>query len=69
MIKQLVLASALGLGFTACGSSDSVAATATKGDAFCKLAQTAKDDNDALDALDFTDSAKVKLELPRPSIR
>ncbi len=64
MIKQLVLASALGLGFTACGSSDSVAATATKGDAFCKLAQTAKDDNDALDALDFTDSAKVKLELP-----
>ena len=64
MIKQLVLVSALGFGFTACGSSGGVAATATKGDAFCKLAQTAKDDNDALDALDFTDSAKVKLELP-----
>lgn len=64
MIKQLVLVSVLGLGFTACGTSDGVAATAAEGDAFCKLAQTAKDDNDALDALDFTDTAKVKLALP-----
>jgi hypothetical protein len=63
MIKQLVLVSVLGLGFTACGSSDSVAATATEGDAFCKLAQTAKDDNDSLNALDGSDIAKIKVEL------
>lgn len=50
------------LGLTACGSSDGVAATATKGDAFCKLAQVAKDDNDALDAIDFTDPVVVKRE-------
>jgi hypothetical protein len=63
MIKQLVLVSALGLGFTACGTSDSVAATAAKGDAFCTLAQTAKDDNDSLNALDGSDIAKIKVEL------
>ena len=63
MIKQLVLVSVLGLGFTACGTSDSVAATAAKGDAFCKLAQTAKDDNDTLNSLDGTDVAKIKREL------
>jgi hypothetical protein len=51
------------LGLSACGSSDGVAATATKGDAFCKLAQVAKDDNDAFEAVDASDSAKVKLEL------
>ena len=63
-MKKLVLFSVVALGFTACGSSDGVAATATKGYAFCTLAQTAADDNDTLDALDFTDSAKVRLDLP-----
>ncbi|MEO8267206.1 MAG: hypothetical protein ABI706_17015 [Ilumatobacteraceae bacterium] len=63
MIKHLVLVSVLGLGFTACGSSDSVAATAAKGDAFCKSAETAKVDNDALNAIDGTDTTKIKLEL------
>ena len=63
MIKQLALVTALGLGFTACGTSDGVAATAAQGDAFCKLAQTAKDDNDSLNALDGTDVAKIKREL------
>jgi hypothetical protein len=53
----------IALSFTSCGSSDSVAATATKGDAFCKLAQVARDDNDALSAADFTDKAKLKLLL------
>ncbi len=63
MRAQLGVAALLVLGLTACGSSDGVAATATKGDAFCKLAQIAKDDNDALDAIDITDPDKVKLEL------
>ena len=62
MRAQLTVAALLALGLTACGGSDGVAATATKGDAFCKLAQAAKDDNDALDAIDVTDPAKVKLE-------
>jgi hypothetical protein len=64
MRTPLVIAALLAVGLTACGSSDGAAATATKGDSFCKLAQAAKDDNDALDALDFTDTAKVKLQLP-----
>ncbi len=50
------------LALAACGSSDGAAATATEGDAFCKLAQTAKDDNDALDNVDITDPQAVKLE-------
>ena len=50
------------LGLTACGSSDGVAATAHQGDAFCKLAQSAKDDHDALDNLDISNPDKVKLE-------
>jgi hypothetical protein len=64
MRKQLALTALLVLGLTACGSSDGVSATAKQGDAFCKLAQTAKEENDTLDATDFTDSAKVKLQLP-----
>jgi hypothetical protein len=63
-VKKLLLVSVVALGFSACSSSDGVAATAAKGDAFCRLAQTAKDQNDQLDALDFTDTAKVKLNLP-----
>ena len=62
-MKRLALVSLAALSFTACGSSG-VAATATKGDSFCKLAQVAKDDNDTLSSIDFTDAAKVKLELP-----
>ncbi len=64
MRKQLGLTALLVLGLTACGSSDGVSATAKQGDAFCKLAQTAKEDNDALNKINFTDSAKVKLQLP-----
>ena len=63
MRRSLTLATIVALGLTACGSSGGVAATASKGDAFCKLAQTAKDDNDSLDALDGSDPAKIKLEL------
>ena len=63
MIKQLVLVSVLGFGFTACGSSGGVAATASAGDSFCKLAQAAKDDNDSLSAVDSSDPAKIKVEL------
>ncbi len=62
-MKRLVLLSVAALSFAACGSSDEVAATATEGDAFCKLAQIAKDDNDALDNVDLSDPAAVKLEL------
>ena len=73
MISKLALVSVVALGFTACGSSGGgVTATAKEGDAFCKLAQTAKDDNDALDALseaELSDTAKVKLDSARRSIR
>ncbi len=61
-MKRLAFLCVLALPLVACGSSDGVAATAKEGDAFCKLAQVAKDDNDALDTIDITDSAKVKLE-------
>ena len=63
MRKSLVLATIVALGMTACGSSGGTAATATRGDAFCKLAQTAKDDNDALDAVVTSDTTKLKLDL------
>ena len=49
------------LGLTACGSSDGVAATAHQGDAFCKLAQSAKADHDALDNMDISNPDQVKL--------
>jgi hypothetical protein len=62
-MKRIALLSLVALGLAACGSSDGVAATATEGDAFCGLAQIAKDDNDSLDNIDITDPAKVKLEL------
>ncbi len=62
-MKRLVLLSVAALSFAACGSSDEVAATATEGDAFCKLAQIAKDDNDALDDIDITDPTKVRVGL------
>ena len=53
-MKRLAVLCILALPLAACGSSDGVAATAKEGDAFCKLAQTAKDDNDALDTIDVT---------------
>jgi len=62
-MKRLALMGLLGFAFTACGSSDGQAATASEGDNFCKLAQVAKDDNDALDDLVPTDPAKVKVQL------
>jgi hypothetical protein len=61
MRKQLALTALLVLGLTACGSSDGVAATAKQGDAFCKLAQSAKDDHDALDVMDTSNPDTVKL--------
>lgn len=57
----LGLTALLVLGLTACGSSDGVAATAHQGDAFCKLAQSAKDDHDALDTMDISNPDTVKL--------
>jgi hypothetical protein len=55
------LVASLLIGAAACGSdAGGVAATAKRGDAFCKLADQANADNDALDAVDFTDTAKVK---------
>lgn len=63
MMKRLALLSVVALSFTACGSSDGQAATATEGDAFCTLAQDAADDEDAVQKMDINDSAKVKLLL------
>ena len=61
-MKRVAVLSILALSLAACGSSGGVA-TAKEGDAFCKLSQSAKDDNDALNALDFTDATKVKVSL------
>jgi hypothetical protein len=63
MKKRLALLCVAALSMAACGSSDGAAATATEGDAFCKLAQVAADDHDAVDSMDFTDSTAVKLQL------
>ncbi len=63
MRKQLVATAAVILGLASCGSSGGVAATASKGDAFCKLAQSANQDNDTFEAVDASDAAKVKLDL------
>ena len=63
MRKQVVATMAVILGLASCGSSGGVAATASKGDAFCKLAASAKQDNDTLNALDFSDPTKLKLDL------
>jgi hypothetical protein len=62
-MKPLVLLSVVAMSFTACGDDKKVAATATAGDEFCTLAQVAADDNDALDEMDVTDAATVKLQL------
>ena len=62
-LNRLALVGMIGVAVTACGSSDSQAATASKGDNFCSLAQVAKDDNDNLDSLDPTDPAAVKVQL------
>ena len=43
IMKRLVLVSVAALSFAACGGSDELAATATEGDEFCRLAQIAKD--------------------------
>ena len=61
-MKRLAILCVATLALAACGSSDGAAATATEGDEFCKLAQSAKDDNDALDSVDITDAEQVKLE-------
>jgi hypothetical protein len=63
LTRGLALLSVVALSFTACGSSDGRAATATEGDAFCTLAQDAADDHDAVQTMDVNDSAKVKLLL------
>jgi hypothetical protein len=65
-MKRIALASIVALSFTACGDNTSVPATAAKGDAFCTLAQTAHDDNKALNDMsnsDLADKAKIKLRL------
>ncbi len=62
-MKRFALVCVAGFSVAACGSTVGQPATATKGDAFCKLAQTAKDDNDALDNLDPTNPTEVKLQL------
>jgi hypothetical protein len=63
-MKRFALLSVVAISVTACGSSSGEqAATAQAGDSFCKLAQVAKDDNDALSNLDPTDPAKVKVQL------
>jgi hypothetical protein len=63
-MKRLALLSVAAISVTACGGGGGgQAATAQAGDSFCKLAQVAKDDNDALSNLDPTDPAKVKVQL------
>lgn len=61
MRKQLIVTAAIVLGISACGSDGGVADTAKEGDAFCKLAQSAKDANDDLDNVDTADPTEVKL--------
>ena len=63
MMKRLAVLSVLAFSFAACGGSDDQAASASEGDAFCSLAQVAKDDNDALDGLDITDPTAVRVGL------
>jgi hypothetical protein len=63
MRRQAIATVAVIVGLASCGSSGGVAATASKGDAFCKLAASAKQDNDALNAVDFSDPTKLKLDL------
>jgi hypothetical protein len=61
MMKRLALVSVVALSFTACGGSDDVAATATEGDAFCKLAQVARDQQETLEDVDPTDASALEL--------
>jgi hypothetical protein len=60
-MKRLALLSVLAIAFTACGSSDGQAATATEGDQFCTLAQVARDDEQTLENVDPTDATALKL--------
>lgn len=63
-MKRLAVLLVVAGSITACGGGGgSQAATAKSGDSFCKLAQVAKDDNDALGSLDPADPAKVKVQL------
>jgi hypothetical protein len=63
-MKRFVVLSVVAISVTACGGGGGgQAASAQAGDSFCKLAQGAKDDNDALSNLDPTDPAKVKVQL------
>lgn len=62
-MKRLALLSVVVIAVAACGAAGGQAATARSGDGFCRLAQVAKDDNDALSNLDPTDPAKIKVQL------
>jgi hypothetical protein len=62
-MKRFALVGVVAFCVAACGGTVGRPTTATRGDAFCKLAQTAKDDNDALDNLDPTNPTEVKLQL------
>jgi hypothetical protein len=65
-MKRIAVAFLVALSIAACGDNTSIPATAAKGDTFCKLAQTAHDDNKALSDMsgsDLADKAKVKLRL------
>jgi hypothetical protein len=63
-MKRFALLSLVAISVTACGGGGGgQAATAQAGDSFCKLAQVAKDDNDALRNLDPSDPAKARVKL------
>jgi hypothetical protein len=63
IMRRFAVLALAALSFTACGGGDGVAATATEGDTFCKLAEAASVDNDALDTVDSSDPAAVRLGL------
>jgi hypothetical protein len=62
-MKRFALFGVAAFTIAACGSTVGRPETATRGDAFCKLALTANDDNDALDNVDPTNPTEVKLQL------
>ena len=63
-MRRFALLAVAVISVAACGDDGGgQAASAQAGDSFCKLAQVAKDDNDALSDLDPTDPAKIKVQL------
>lgn len=59
--SPLILTVALFAGLNACGDDGGgSAATAKEGDAFCKRAEIANEDHDALDVVDINDPAQVR---------